>query len=100
MQPKIGSTVVEEFGKAANDDVKARVDNFYIQLNNNPNAKGYVINYGSAAEIKARKAQIDKAITFRKYDRSRLVWVDGPDNKTGPSTKFILVPPGAENPRP
>ncbi len=93
-------SVVEEFGKAPNDDVKARVDNFYIQLNNNPTAQGYVINYGSPAEIKARKAQIDKAIAFRKYDRSRLVWVDGPDNKTGISTKFILVPQGADKPTP
>ena len=100
VQPNPTSTEVETFGKAANDDVKARVDNFYIQLNNNPNAQGYVINYGSAAEIKARKAQIDKAIAFRKYDRSRLVWVDGPDNKTGPSTKFVLVPPGATKPTP
>ena len=94
------NTVEDEFGKAENDDVKARVDNFYIQLNNNPNAQGYIINYGTPAEIKKRKAQIDKAITFRKYDRSRLVWVDGPDNGTGVSTKFIVVPPGAIKPTP
>lgn len=100
VQAKPTVTVVEEFGKAPNDDVKARVDNFYIQLNNNPNAQGYIINYGSPAEIKARKAQINKAIEFRKYDKSRLVWVDGPDNKTGISTKFILVPQGADKPTP
>ena len=100
VQPKPTSNTVEEFGKAENDDVKARVDNFYIQLDNNPNAQGYIINYGTPAQIKARKAQIDKAITFRKYDRSRLVWVDGPDNGSGISTKFIVVPPGAVKPTP
>ncbi len=100
VQPKPTSSVVEEFGPKSNDDVKALVDNFFIQLNNNPTAQGYVINYGSPAQIKARKAQIDKAIAFRKYDRSRLVWVDGPDNKTGISTKFVLVPAGADKPTP
>ena len=100
VQARQTSSVVEEFGKAPNDDVKARVDNFYIQLNNNPNAQGYIINYGTPAEIKARKAQIDKAIAFRKYDRSRLVWVDGPNNGTGISTKFIIVPAEADKPTP
>ena len=91
---------IDEFGAQKDDEVKARVDNFYIQLNNDPSAQGYIINYGSAAEIKRRKAQIDKAITFRKYDRSRLVWVDGPNNGSGISTKFILVPSGAVKPTP
>jgi hypothetical protein len=98
--PKPTANQVDEFGKLSNDDVKARVDNFYIQLNNNPNSQGYIINYGTPAEIKARRAQIMKAITFRKYDPSRVTFVDGPDTGTGVNTKFYLVPPGAENPVP
>jgi hypothetical protein len=94
------ATQVDEFGKATDDDVKARVDNFYIQLNNNPNSQGYIINYGTPAEIKRRRAQIVKAINFRKYDASRVTFVDGPDTGTGVNTKFYLVPPGAENPVP
>ena len=77
------STTVDEFGPQKDDEVKARVDNFYIQLNNNPNASGYIINYGTPAQIKARKAQINKAINFRKYDASRIHWVDGPDTGEG-----------------
>jgi hypothetical protein len=91
---------VDEFGKATNDDVKARVDNFYTQLNANPNSQGYIINYGTPAQIKARRTQITKAIAFRKYDPSRVTFVDGPDTGDGPKTKFYLVPPGAENPTP
>ena len=93
-------TQVDEFGKATDDDVKARIDNFYTQLNNNPNSQGYIINYGTPAEIRRRRAQIVKAINFRKYDLSRVTFVDGPDNGTGVNTKFYLVPPGAENPVP
>ena len=91
---------VDEFGPQKDDEIKARVDNFYIQLNNNPNAQGYVINYGTPAEIKKRVAQIDKAIKFRGYDRSRLTFVNGPDNGDGVRTKFSIVPPGAEAPMP
>ncbi len=91
---------VDEFGNAPDDDVKARVDNFYIQLNNNPSAQGYIINYGTAAEIKKRRGQINKAITFRKYDASRVTFIDGPNNGTGINTKFSVVPPGADRPNP
>ena len=93
------ATPVDEYGVLKDDDVKARVDNFYIQLNNNPNAKGYIINYGTAAQIKKQKAQIMKAVNFRKYDASRLTFVDGPDNGAV-LTKFWLVPAGADNPTP
>jgi hypothetical protein len=91
---------VDQFGAATNDDIKARVDNFYIALNNEPGSMGYVINYGTPAQIRARRAQITKAIAFRKYDASRIVFVDGPDSGGGIMTKFVLVPPGATPPQP
>lgn len=93
-------TPVDEFGAAPDDDVKARIDNFYIELNNNPNAQGYIINYGTPAQIKKRVAQINKAINFRKYDKSRITLVDGGDQGTGVNTKFWLVPQGATPPTP
>jgi len=96
----INPTQVDEFGTASNDDVKARVDGFFTQLNANPNAQGYIINYGTPAQIKARRAAINKAIAFRKYDASRVTFVDGPDNGSGVNTKFYLVPAGATPPTP
>ncbi|HQU84139.1 MAG TPA: hypothetical protein PKY59_13475 [Pyrinomonadaceae bacterium] len=91
---------VDEFGKTPDDDVKARIDNFYITLNNNPNAQGYIINYGTPAEIKKRRAQIMKAINFRKYDPTRVTMIDGGDQGTGVNTKFYVVPSGADLPTP
>ena len=91
---------VDEFGAKTDDEIKANVDNFYIQLNNNPSSTGYIINYGTPAQIKRRKAQIMKAINFRKYDASRVTFVDGPDNGSGVNTKFYVVPSGAANPNP
>ena len=92
-------TVFDEFGDIPNDEVKARVDNLYIALGNDPTAKGVIINYGTAAQIKRRRAQIDGAIRFKRYDRSRIEYIDqitdGPIN-----TKVYVVPAGVDNPTP
>ena len=98
--PRPTANLVETVGKATNDDIKARVDNWYTLLNQNPSSQGYVINYGTPAQIRARRAQITNAIRFRNYDPSRITFVDGPDNGTGIETRFYLVPPGADNPQP
>jgi len=100
VQAKPVAQEVDQFGAATNDDIKARVDNFYTQLNANPTAQGYIINYGTPAEIKRRRAQIMTAINFRKFDASRVTFVDGPDNGTGINTKFYVVPAGADAPTP
>jgi hypothetical protein len=91
---------VDEFGAAKDDEVKPRVDNFYIQLANDPNAHGVIINYGTPAQIKARKAQIMKAINFLKRPADRVTFVDGPDRGNGIETVFWIVPQGAESPTP
>jgi hypothetical protein len=91
---------VDTFGPLSNDDVKARVQNFYVQLANNPNSQGYIINYGTPKQIAARRAQITKAITFLKLDPSRVTFVDGPPHGAEVETHFYLVPPGATPPTP
>jgi hypothetical protein len=98
--PPILPTKVDEFGKLTNDEVKARVQNFYVELANNPSSQGYIINYGTPAQIAARRKQITNAITFLKLDPSRVTFVDGGDTGEGPKTKFWLVPPGANPPTP
>ncbi len=97
--PREIATEEDIFGKQVDDEVKVRVDNFYIKLNNDPNARGFIINYGTAAQIKARRAQIMKAINFRKYDKGRVTFVDSIADG-GVNTKFYLVPSGADEPQP
>ncbi len=92
---------VDEFGPQKDDEVKARVDNFYIRLNNDPTARGYIINYGTAAQVRARRAQILRAINRpgAGHDASRVTFVDS--ITSGPvNTKFYVVPAGADNPQP
>lgn len=89
---------VDEFGQLPNDEVKARVDNFYIELNNNPSAQGYIINYGTTKQIAAREKQIRDAIKFRNYDASRITFVRGGETGGDVRTVFWVVPAGATPP--
>ena len=56
--------LIDEIGPATDDDIKARLDALRIALGNNPNAQGYIINYGSDREVAKRERQLQKAISF------------------------------------
>lgn len=89
-----------EFGKLKPDEIKARVDELIIMMNSNPTAQVYVINYGTPAQIRQRRAELTKAFNFRNVDMSRITWVEGGNTMGGVYTKFSLVPPGATPPNP
>lgn len=98
----IGSSEVDRFGALQPDDVKARIDNFYVtQLNNNPSAQGYIINYGTEKQNADREKQIRKAISFLKLDPSRVIIVNSVVTTGGDvRTVFYVVPAGATPPTP
>ena len=97
---RVQPVLIDEFGKLPNDDIRGRLDNFFTELSNNPNNQGYIINYGTDAEITARERLITNHINFRKFDRSRITLVRGGDRGNGPETKLYRIPPGAANPNP
>jgi hypothetical protein len=96
----IESILIDEFGKLPNDEIRGRLDNFFQELSNNPNNQGYIINYGTPAQIAVREKLITNHIAFRNFDRSRITLVRGPDTGDGPRTKLYRIPPGAANPNP
>lgn len=98
-KPKPVAEKIEEFGVVTDGYVKMVMDSFYIDLNNNPSAQGYIINYGLPREIAKRRAQIAKSIAFRRYDGTRITFVEG-GFRPKIKTEFWLVPLGAENPKP
>ncbi len=101
-RPTVNARLIDEFGPLPDDEVKARIDALYTALGSEPNAQGYIINYGTDREIAARERQIQKAIRFRNYDPSRVTIVRGGANPNGAGvwTKVYVVPPGATNPTP
>ena len=98
--PKPEREKYDEFGKLPNDEVKARIQNMYVELGNNPNAQGYVINYGTEKEIAARERQIQEAIRFLKLDGNRLTMIRGGANSFGTRSIIWIIPPGAKPPTP
>jgi hypothetical protein len=92
---------INEFGQLPNDQIRAQLDIFFQELQNNPSDQGYIINYGTDREIAARERLITNHIAFRKFDRSRITLVRGGASPSGgPYTKLYRIPPGAENPAP
>lgn len=86
-----------EFERATNGYVKMKMDNFYVELNNNPSAQGFIINYGTDREIAVREKQIRVSISWRKYDASRITFVRA-GFRDVIKTELWIVPPGAEHP--
>ncbi|MDX6270694.1 MAG: hypothetical protein QOD28_1917, partial [Acidobacteriota bacterium] len=95
-------TQFDTYGRIARNDEKARLDNFAIQLQNDPGAQGYIIAYGgrrgAAGEAQTR-ADFAKnyLVNSRGIDAGRLVTVDGGFREEA-TTELWLVPSGATPP--
>lgn len=93
----------DSFGAINGCDHKARLDNFAIELQNEPSAQGYIIVYNGARHTRRNYAQelADKSkdylISTRGIDASRIVTVDGGRRKEL-STELWVVPSGAVPP--
>lgn len=95
--PRPEAVKAEEVGKATNGQIKMLMDRYMLKLDADPDARGYIINYGSAKEIAKREKQIRNAFAFRKYDSQRITLANGGFEKTI-RTVFWIVPAGAELP--
>lgn len=91
----------DEYGNIRFNDEKARLDNFAIQLQNEPTAQGYIIGYGSCdaeGQTRANRAK-DYLVNTRGIDGSRLMVVDGgcmPELKV----ELWICPSGSAAPTP
>jgi len=102
VMPRILIRDPDEFGKLSANEIKARIEALFVALENEPNLQGYIVNYGTDKEIATREGQIRKAISFRKFETSRITIARGGSNPVGNGiwTKVWIVPPGADNPQP
>lgn len=91
----VENELIDEFSNIPDDDLIARLDNLFIRLNGDPNATGYIVNYGSAKNIKSREKLFKDFYKHRKYDLSRIVFVNGGKEKEI-RTRLWIVPAGAD----
>jgi hypothetical protein len=92
----------DEYGNIAFNDEKARLDNFAIELQGNPDAMGYIIAYGgrrarvNEAQARANRAK-DYLVNTRQIDSGRIVTVDG-GHREDLTVELWIVPRGADAP--
>jgi hypothetical protein len=86
----------DEYGNIRFNDEKARLDNFAIQLQNEPGAQGSIIGYGSCGsegQERGNRAK-DYLVNTRGIDAGRLLVVDG-GCKPELKVELWVVPQGA-----
>lgn len=76
------------------------MDVFFTELNNNPNATGYIFTYGSPRTVAQTEKKIRANLKWRKYDESLIVFVNGGGRSKKPTIDYWLVPAGADIPTP
>jgi hypothetical protein len=102
--PPVEPRKFDEFPNLAFDDQKARLDNLAIQMQNEPNAQGYIIIYagrnsrpGTAERLGARAR--DYLTRERGLDPSRFTIVNG-GFRDSDYFELWIVPQGAQPPQP
>lgn len=95
---------LDEYGKLAAKDANARLDNFAIELQNDPTAQGYVIAYGgrkspAGEAMKMADSAKDYLVKKRNLDAQRVMTLDG-GFREEPMIELWLVPSEATPPSP
>ncbi|HEY2962286.1 MAG TPA: hypothetical protein VGJ37_07705 [Pyrinomonadaceae bacterium] len=102
--PKLISRRFDEFPDISRNDEKARLDNFGIEMQNDPTATAYVIVYpgkgGKRGEVQQHAGRIvDYLVNSRGLDQRRIVTLVGPvRDQLG--IELWVTPQGATPPNP
>ena len=102
--PKLSNKKFDEFPDISRNDEKARLDNFGIELQNDPTATAYVIVYpgrsGKRGEVQYHASRVvDYLVNSRNLDKSRIVTLVGPA-RNELFVELWITPQGAMPPNP
>ena len=102
--PKLDSRKFDEFPDIARNDEKARLDNFAIELQNDPTATAYVIVYpgrtGKRGDVPYHSSRIvEYLVHSRGLDERRIVTIVGP-TRDQLHVELWITPQGAPPPTP
>ena len=79
------------FSTVSDNEVRARIDALVVELENNKGAIGYVVNKGSADDIKYRNNLIKSHLKLRNFDSSRITFVNDGEQESI-KTMFRVAP--------
>ena len=94
----------DEFPDISRNDEKARLDNFTIELQNDPGATGYVIVYpgrtSKSSEVQDHFSRVVEYLVYsRQLDKRRIVTLEGP-KRDHLFVELWITPQGATPPNP
>jgi hypothetical protein len=92
--------LIDEFKDFNCEIFLARMDNFYIRLNNDPSSTGYLVISGNKTQTTRKltvELLLESAVVARKYDRSRIEIVKGPESGLI-KIELWVVPSGVQKP--
>jgi hypothetical protein len=97
--PPAQSTKFDEYGNIRFNDEKARLDNYAIQLQNQPGSTGTILVYGSCAgEAQQRGDRAkDYLVNTRGIEAGRITVVDG-GCRSDLTVQLWIVPQGSTPP--
>ena len=102
-QEKPKAVLIDEFGKACSEEFESKLDNFFVGLNNDPSATGYIIFYGVDNAYEGRNLNYLNAANFftrfRKLGMNRIITLRG-GNQSEMKTQFWIVPTSATPTKP
>lgn len=90
--------LIDQFQRANCEDVLMRTDNFFVHLQNNPGASGYIIFYGRRRAVAIAEREAKNWIRIRNFDPGQIVLVRGGGINERAEIEMWLVPPGADPP--
>lgn len=90
--------LIDEFSKVRFNDALARTDSFFIEMNNDPNAQGQIIYYGTtSSDAKAFMSALSRRPAFARRNSPRVRIING-----GCAPSFLIqlwvIPAGAGYP--
>jgi hypothetical protein len=97
------SRKIDDFGKLGECDRNGRMDNFLIELMNEPESRGYIIFYQAKDVLpgqhrrQAKQFYLDH-LKYRRFDESRITLIEAFREKQ--QTELWIVPPGGKIPEP
>lgn len=99
---RLGPRKVDEYGDIMFADERARLDNFALELENDPTAQAYLIAYaGMRARVGEAQRRGDRAKSYlhnaRGVEEDRIVVVDG-GHREERAVELYVVPSGAKPP--
>ena len=70
----------DELGNTPQGELKARLDNFFVALQNDPTAAGYVVVSGTDRQVSRKLEFIEAYVRQRNFPPDRITLINGGDN--------------------